>query len=127
EVDPHNQEAIGTLLLALTDQFDQNQSAVRRAMETVRRLDDEYERRYYAGLIQEQRAKALLRNATPRAGSRAYHFLREAMISYEHAEMIRPENNDDALLRWNACARLIMSDKHLVPAVEEPNEPLLSE
>src|SRR5215470_2902915 len=62
EVDPHNQEAIATLLLALTDQFEQNQSAVRRAMEIVQRLDDEYERRYYAGLIQERRAKALLRN-----------------------------------------------------------------
>ncbi|HWW88609.1 MAG TPA: hypothetical protein VNZ26_33675 [Vicinamibacterales bacterium] len=127
EVDPHNQEAITTLLLALTDQFEHNQGAVRRATETLQRLDDEYERRYYAGLIHERHAKALLRNGTPRAGSRAFHWLREAMMSYEHAEVIRPENNDDAILRWNACARLIMRDTHLAPAVEEPNEPLLLE
>jgi hypothetical protein len=49
------------------------------------------------------------------------------MDCYERAEAIRPPNNDDALLRWNACARLIMADRHLVPAVEEPNEPLLLE
>jgi hypothetical protein len=49
------------------------------------------------------------------------------MGSYEQAEAIRPLNNDDALLRWNACARLIMQDRHLEPSREEPSEPLLSE
>jgi hypothetical protein len=49
------------------------------------------------------------------------------MIWYEKAETIRPPGNDDALLRWNACARLIMSDHHLVPAAEEPHEPILLE
>lgn len=49
------------------------------------------------------------------------------MLSFERAEAIRPPNNDDALLRRNAYARLIMSDHRLVPASEEPGEPLLSE
>jgi hypothetical protein len=49
------------------------------------------------------------------------------MIWYERAEAIRPPNNDDAILRWNACARLIMRDGHLVPASEERGEPLLLE
>jgi hypothetical protein len=49
------------------------------------------------------------------------------MIRYEKAETIRPPGNDDALLRWNACAWLIMSDHHLVPAAEEPHEPILLE
>ena len=49
------------------------------------------------------------------------------MLSVERAEAIPPPSNDDALLRGNACARLIMSDHRLVPASEEPGEPLLSE
>jgi hypothetical protein len=49
------------------------------------------------------------------------------MTWYERAEAMRPPGNDDAILRWNACARLIMRDQHLVPAVEERGEPLLLE
>jgi hypothetical protein len=49
------------------------------------------------------------------------------MTWYERAEAMRPPGNDDAILRWNACARLIMRDQHLVPAVEERSEPLLLE
>jgi hypothetical protein len=127
EADPDNQEAIAMLLLALTDQFDDDQTLVGRACDTVGRLADEYERRYYTGLIHERRAKALLRKRVPRSGPRAYEWLREAMVCYERAVTIRPVNNDDALLRWNACARLIMSDSRLAPAVEEPHEPLLLE
>ena len=40
------------------------------------------------------------------------------MSWYEKAEAIRPPSNDDALLRWNACARLIMRDPHLVPTAK---------
>jgi hypothetical protein len=125
-IDPTNQATIAMLLLALTDQFDANTTCVHEARRTIDRLTDEYERTYYAGIIYERRAKALLKHATPRGGPRAYEWLREAMVCYEKAEELRPPNNDDALLRWNACARLIMSD-HLVPLSEEPNEPLLSE
>ena len=125
--DPDNQEAIATLLLAITDQFVGNSGRVSDAWKTVRLLRDEYERAYYAGIIWERRAKALLAHGVPRGGSRAYEWIREAMVSFERAEAIRPPNNDDALLRWNACARLIMQDSHLEPMNEEPSEPLLSE
>jgi len=125
--DPDNQEALITLLLALTDQFVADPHRISDAWRTVRQLHGEYELAYYAGIIHERRAKALLAHRTPRGGSRAYDWLREAMASYERAEAIRPANNDDALLRWNACARLIMQDPHLAPAREEPSEPLLSE
>ena len=54
-------------------------------------------------------------HGTPGYGPRVYEWLREAMDWYEKAEAIRPAGNDDALLRWNACARLIMRDPHLVP------------
>jgi hypothetical protein len=127
EVEPDNQEAIRMLLLAITDQFDHDQSTIAHAWETLSRLRDDYDRLYYAGIIYERRAKALLRHGTPRGGPRAYEWLREAMSYFERAEAIRPPTNDDAILRWNACARLIMADRQLVPAIEEPNEPLLLE
>ncbi len=92
-----------------------------------RAAHDAYERAYYAGIVYERRAKAQLRHSMPGCGPRAYEWLREAMAWYEKAEAIRPAGNDDALLRWNACARLIMRDHHLVPAVEERGEPLLLE
>jgi hypothetical protein len=127
EVDPTNQEAIATLLLAITEQFDADPTRVSEALKTVERLTDEYERTYYTGIIHERRAKAFLRHGTPRGGPRAYEWLREAMACYEKAETLRAPNNDDALLRWNACARLIMGDHHLAPMSEEPGEPLLLE
>ena len=127
EVGSTNQEAITMLLLAITDQFDTDATRVGEAWKTLDRLTTEYERAYYSGIIYERRAKASLEHAKPRGGPRAYEWLREAMACYERAETLRPPNNDDALLRWNACARLIMSNHHLVPMSEEPGEPLLLE
>ena len=127
-IDPDNQDALVMLLLALTDQFDGDvPSAVGEAWHTAERLDGEYERAYYAGIIYERRAKAQLRHGTPGCGPRAYEWLREAMTWFEKAEALRQPGNDDALLRWNACARLIMRDRHLVPAPEDRGEPLLLE
>ena len=126
-VDPMNQDAIAMLLLAITDQFETDATRVEEARSIVGRLASDYERAYYRGIICERRAKALLMQGTPRGGARAYEWLRDAMECYEKAEELRPPNNDDPLLRWNACARLIMSDHHVAPMSEEPHEPLLSE
>jgi len=38
----------------------------------------------------------------------AHELLLEAKSLYEQAEALRPPGNDDVLLRWNACARLLM-------------------
>ena len=127
EVQPDNQAALTTLLLALTEQFDNDTSCVAEAWTTVGRLHDDYERAYFSGIIYERRAKARLRHGTPGGGPQAYEWLREAMHWYEKAEAIRPAANDDALLRWNACARVIMRDHHLVPHTEERGEPILLE
>lgn len=126
--DAGNQEALVTLLLALTDQFeDDGTTAVDDAWRCAEQIRDEYEREYYSGIVSERRARARLRRGVPDAGPRAYEWLREAMTSYERAEAIRPPGNDDAVLRWNACARLIMRDHRLVPEPEERREPLLLE
>jgi hypothetical protein len=118
-IDPENQHALVTLLLALTDRFDKGYAVgVMHARDVLPRLRDEYERAYYAGIISERQAKSQLHRGNPGSQSTAYEFLREAMTHYETAEGIRPPGNDDALLRWNACARMIMGNK-LTAQVEE--------
>src|SRR5713101_5155128 len=76
EVDADNQEALIMLLLALTDQFDDNATtAVTHAWECAERIRGDYERAYYTGIIWERRAKAKLRRAAPDCGPRAYEWL----------------------------------------------------
>lgn len=116
-VDPTNQSALITLLLALTDQFDHG-LPVNHPQELLPRLHGEYERAYYAGIICERKARAQLKQGLLGAGFMAYDFLCEALDWYEKAEALRPLDNDDPTLRWNACVRTIR-DRHLEPRVEE--------
>lgn len=118
QVDPENQDALVTLFLALTDQFgerDHPGSAVAQARETLLRIRDEYSRVYHQGILCERQGKAHIK----RGGHDAYEWLREAMELYDKAAAIRPAGNDDAILRWNACARILTGNPHLVPAQEE--------
>ena len=120
-LDPENQQALVTLLLAITDQFGESPTeGLGRAREVLPRLHDEFRRLYYAGIIYERCAKAQLRSGVPRAGEMAYHWLREAMSSYEKAESLRPAGNDEPILRWNTCARLLGRNPQLRPGTEEP-------
>ena len=127
DIEPDNHAALVMLLLALTEQFHEGTPRVAEALATAARLHDGYERAYYTGIVQERRARAQLRHGTPGAGPQVYEWLRDAMHWYERAEAVRPPGNDDALLRWNACARFIMHDRHLVPMTEERGEPLFLE
>jgi hypothetical protein len=120
-VDPDNQQALATLLLAITDQFDEGPvEGVRRAREVLLRLQDQYKRAYYGGIICERCGKAQLRSGGPRSGEMAYHWLSEAMSWYEKAESQRPPGHDEAILRWNTCERLLARNPHLRPGAEEP-------
>jgi len=127
QVDATNQEALATLLLALTEQFEDDPTAFGEASKVAERLLDDYERAYYTGIVWERRAKAHLKHAGPIIGPQIYGWLRDAMTWFERAEAIRPAGNDDAVLRWNACARQIMRDHRLAPAEDERGEPLLLE
>lgn len=123
-VDPENQDASIGLVLSLTDQFDHGSAAiVPRAREALQGLHDEYQRTYHAGIICERRARSLLQAARPGAGAMAYELLCEAKVWYERAEVLRPLGNDDVLLRWNACARLIMKHPVAVAATAEAFHP----
>jgi hypothetical protein len=42
----------------------------------------------------------------------------EAMRCFAEAEVIRPAGNDDAILRWNRCARLLHSHPGFVEEKE---------
>ena len=118
--EPENQQALVTLLLALTDRLSKGYAVgLTQAREILPRLRDSYEQAYYAGIICERQAKAQLQRGTPGCGFEAYEFLREAMEWYEKAETLRRLGNDDALLRWNACARIIMGNGLVPRAVEE--------
>jgi hypothetical protein len=124
--DPENQEALVMLLLALTDQLDAGLAeGAKRAREVLPRLHSEYDQAYYAGIICERQAKAQLNRVTPGSGVIAYHWLREAMSFYEKAEAIRLPGNDDAVIRWNTCARMVMQNQKLVRESEERIEPLM--
>jgi hypothetical protein len=128
QIEPDNHDALVMLLLALTDQFAEDlPRMVSEAFRVVERLNDPYEHAYYSGIIWERRAKAQLRRSGMGVGPQVFGCLREAMTWYERAEAIRPAGNDDALLRWNTCARLIMRDARLVPASDERGEVLFLE
>lgn len=118
--DPDNQEVIYTLVLAITDQFEEGKfkSSLAKAMEMVSKLIDTYQAEYCTGLIYERQGLAAFKRRTPRAGYIAYEFIQRAMEHYEIAEKHSPEANDESVLRWNACERLIKKYK-LKPSPED--------
>ena len=100
--------ALRVLGLSITDQF--TGASADRYAEVERifgRLKDSYERFYYLGLLHERRAKVQLRAGRPPHAIRV--LFEEAMRCFEEAEKIRPKGNDDAILRWNRCVRLLES------------------
>ena len=92
----------------------------------------DYQMYAYLQTAQDAAAKRLL-EALPEIISRfgpgavaaGHESIRDAMRHYEAAEAVRPAGNDDALLRWNACARLLIRNHADVAVMEERFEPLL--
>jgi hypothetical protein len=108
--DAENQAALVTLLLALTDQFGHGYTmGEAQPKDVIARLTSPYDRAYYTGIVAERRAKAVLEEGLPQGPSLAHDFLSTAMRHYEEAAALRPPGNEDALLRWNTCARMMNS------------------
>lgn len=115
--DSHVDEAVVLLLLALSDQFETGPADLpSRALALLPDLQNDYERHYYEGIICERRCKALIHKFGLRSRHHAYDFLARAMQCYEQAEIIRPENNDESILRWNACVRILARYPYLEPS-----------
>ncbi|HEX9309716.1 MAG TPA: hypothetical protein VF887_02795 [Gemmatimonadaceae bacterium] len=128
EIDAANQQVLVMLVLALTDQLAEGHALVMKAVhETLPRITDPYQRYYYTGIASERSGQAHLHRGGMGSGAMAYDSLREAMTWYEKAEAIRPPGNDDAILRWNTCARLISSNRELAPHTEAAYEPALED
>jgi len=125
-IEPDNQEALVALLLARTDQFSQG-VLPGAAREILRQLTNPYDRAYFAGLICEREALATIRRGFPFASFEAYESQHEAMQWFEKAETLRPPGNDDAILRWNTCARMLMKNPSLCPRPAESLEVLLDD
>lgn len=123
QIDAENQKALIILLLSLTDQFSTS-PRVQEARDILPRLGSEYEHVYYGGIICERRGKALLDHGGPGSGFVAYEWIRQAVSAYEKAIEIRPAGNDDAILRYNTCARMIARHQ-LQAGPEDSTEPLL--
>lgn len=117
EADPGNADARVTLLLSLTDQFaDGSAHDVASARAVLDEMTDPYQRAYYGGIICERWGKTVFHRQGPESAEAAHHWLTEAMKLYEKAEGLRRPGDDDAILRWNACARML--ERH--PELQTP-------
>jgi hypothetical protein len=108
DIDPKNQEALHALILAITDQLEiEGTEGVARARQLLPRIENEYERNYLAGIICERRGKAQVHRGALGSAEVAADWFREAMTWYAKAEAMRPPNNDESILRWNSCVRML--------------------
>ncbi len=108
DAEPENQAALRLLGLAVADQFcGGSLDRYSEAESVFHSLTDPYERLYYTGLLRERRAKAQLRAGQPPRV--LVPLFEDAMSCFEQAASIRPKDNDDSILRWNRCVRLLQS------------------
>ena len=106
--EPNHQVALRLLGLSITDQFTGGTSdRYAEAARAFEALTSNYERAYYCGILQERKAKAQLGAGRP--PHTVMPIFEDAMRLFEEAEGIRPPDNDDAILRWNRCVRLLHS------------------
>jgi len=107
-IEPESQAALRLIGLTITDEFKgQPTDRYAEAESTFQKLTDPYERSYCMGLLFERRGKAQLRAGhTPQA---LVPLFEEAMRYFAEAEKIRPHANDESILRWNRCVRLLQT------------------
>lgn len=122
-----HEQALVMLILTLTDQFDKRPRLVEEALQAAARLSSEYERDYYTGMIWERRAKARHDMGGYGGNAIVHDWMIEAMRWFEKAEYVKPAGNDDALLRWNTCARFLNAHPEVCPDSVEAYVPEMLE
>jgi hypothetical protein len=116
-VEPHNQRAITTLLLALTDQFrDPLRESFQHCRDLLERITDAYQRVYYEGIVCERWGRAQMGRDMP--PTTVAGWIQKALQFYEQAGQLAPPNDPDASLRWNTCVRLLDEISHHQPMLE---------
>ncbi len=119
-VQPDNQEALKNIVLAMSDRFGKDYAVGDTNInDYLARLTNDYERAYYTGIVYERRAKATLN----KGGLQVYELFVEAMEYFDSAEKICPDDNEEAVLRWNGCARII-NRNNLRPHVQSAGDTL---
>lgn len=111
-VEPENQHALITLILALTDKFSMGDlsPSYEKARELVEKLDKARGKTYYLGILYERRAKYYLKKGGPGSKEASYAWFIKAMDSFEQALTDCDPPNQGAVLRWNSCARILNSN-----------------
>ena len=110
-IDPENQDVLIIYILALCDQISrtEKQTQIKMIERTIEQLTSQYKRYYYSGLLNERRARHLITQAM--SHSFAYDYFYEALKFYQQAIDRCPDQNDEAILRWNSCIRTIEKEK----------------
>ena len=110
-IDPEHQTALVLYILALLDQISRSDKRVKRKTveQFIAKLDSEYQRYYYLGLLNERMARYMISQTM--SHSFAYDYFYDALNYYQQAEQISPEQNDEATLRWNSCLRTIEKEQ----------------
>ena len=107
------------LILAMSDHLgDSFRITDQRIEDLLEKLEDDYERAYYTGLVAEREGLAKVRSQNPGSSYVAYDCLTTAMRRYAEAIRLSPKSHGEATLRWNTCARLIERN-HLAPRPAE--------
>jgi hypothetical protein len=127
DIEPDNQQALISMVLALTDQIPHDAQAFTNSLSTTARLHGAYDRAYYAGIAWERRAKARHHASGHGAHHYVYEWIVKALHLFAEAEHLRVPGNDDAVLRWNACVRFLARHKEIAPHAEDVPEPIVSE
>ncbi len=126
-VEPDHQDALITLLLAVTDKFTESglQPNFEKSREIVDKLSSAYCKSYYTGIIFERRAKYHLKLGAPKSGNVAHAWFVKALQAYGEALAGCDPDNQDAVLRWNSCARFVNNHPDVKPDDSDQSEMLL--
>jgi hypothetical protein len=120
DVEATHQPALVTLVLALSDQLEERLAAAfATAQSALERLEDPYARAYYRGILYERRAKVHWKRGGTGSDHSVHHWLTDAMGLFEQAMRLRAPGNDDSILRWNTCARILNAHPQFRPAPRE--------